>query len=379
MNNEDLLFIQEQIGYEFKNKMILQQAFIRRSYSQEHHDCENNEILEFIGDKALDVIIVRALADYYGSYTDDEEYACELKEGKLTEIKKKLVESRMLAQRISQLGLQNYLIMGKGDCRNHVQEDNHVKEDLFEAIVGAVALDSDWDIEALDTVIGMMLDYEYYLNEGFSENNNYTAIIQQWCQKENLDFPYYEFSETDLYGQNKLLCSECNILNCHYRYHRGIVVKEFRDQYRQQFQCYKGIRFSVIHNTERFVCRLQLETIDQKFYGCGDSKSEARMNAAQDAYDFLQENDMLYTIVDEIGEPVPEKAINQLQELAQKGYISMPNYDFEEKHNKNGNPIWTCKCRINGIRTSFTNTSLSKKECKRKSAYEMLLFVLNED
>lgn len=172
MNSEDLSIIQEQIGYNFNNDILLQQAFIRRSYSQEHPDSENNEVLEFIGDKALDFIIVRALADYYGNYTNDDEYYSELNEGKLTEIKKHLVESKMLAYRIDLLGFQDYLIMGKGDYRNNVQEDDHVKEDLFEAIIGAVALDSDWDVDVLDTVVGMILDYEYYLDEGFSNHNN---------------------------------------------------------------------------------------------------------------------------------------------------------------------------------------------------------------
>lgn len=381
MDKEDLSFIEEQIGYEFENKVLLQQAFIRRSYSQEHPESENNEILEFIGDKALDFIIVRALSDYYGDYTDDDEYFSELKEGKLTEIKKHLVEGKMLAKRISQLGLQDYLIMGKGDCRNNVQEDAHVKEDLFEAIVGAVALDSDWDIDALDTVIGMMLDYEYYLENGFSDSNNYTAMIQQWCQKKNYDFPYYEFAESDQSGHNTLLCAKCNIINCNYRF-RGnysTICNEFKDTYRKNFHCSKEIDYSVINGDERFVCRLQLDNISKNFYGRGDSKSEARMNAAKDAYSFLQNNDLLYTIQDEIGEPVPEKAINQLQELAQKGYISFPNYKFKETHNRNGNPIWTCECWINGIDTSFINTSPSKKECKRMSAYYMLLFVLNEE
>ncbi len=197
MDNEDFAFIEEQIGYEFENKMLLQQAFIRRSYSQEHPESENNEILEFIGDKALDFIIVRALSDYYGNYTDDDEYYNEFKEGKLTEIKKRLVESKMLAERISLLSFQDYLIMGRGDCQKNIQNETHVKEDLFEAIVGAVALDSDWDIDSLDTVIGMMLDYEHYLENGFTGNDNFTTMIQQWSQKKNLDFPYYEFAESD--------------------------------------------------------------------------------------------------------------------------------------------------------------------------------------
>ena len=60
MKNEDLEFIQEQIGYEFNNLNLLQQAFTRRSYSQEHGG-ENNEVLEFIGDKVLDLFVIKLL------------------------------------------------------------------------------------------------------------------------------------------------------------------------------------------------------------------------------------------------------------------------------------------------------------------------------
>ena len=52
MDNEDLQKIQDHIGYNFKNLDLLQQSFVRRSYAKEN-DGEDNEVLEFIGDKAL--------------------------------------------------------------------------------------------------------------------------------------------------------------------------------------------------------------------------------------------------------------------------------------------------------------------------------------
>ena len=50
--------VQGQIGYDFKNLDLLQQAFTRRSYTAENGG-ENNEVLEFIGDKALDFVVVK--------------------------------------------------------------------------------------------------------------------------------------------------------------------------------------------------------------------------------------------------------------------------------------------------------------------------------
>ena len=60
MEQNDLIFIQSQIGYTFNNLDLLQQAFTRRSYSEENGG-ENNEVLEFIGDKVLDLFVVKLL------------------------------------------------------------------------------------------------------------------------------------------------------------------------------------------------------------------------------------------------------------------------------------------------------------------------------
>ena len=98
MEQNDLMFIQNQIGYEFENLDLLQQAFIRRSFSEENGG-ENNEVLEFIGDKVLDLFAVKYLTEKHGfllSEQDDtevdfDEFSCEKTEAELTEIKKILV------------------------------------------------------------------------------------------------------------------------------------------------------------------------------------------------------------------------------------------------------------------------------------------------
>lgn len=89
---------------------LLRQAFIRRSYSKENGG-QNNEILEFIGDKALDLAVIKKLTEYYdGQINEDNEFETEkgVTEGTLTDTKKKLVERSMLAHRIEVMGLQDY-------------------------------------------------------------------------------------------------------------------------------------------------------------------------------------------------------------------------------------------------------------------------------
>ena len=123
--------VQGQIGYNFKNLDLLRQAFVRRSYTEENGG-ENNEVLEFIGDKALDLAVVRLLTQQFGHVTNSDpidgtklsvweqerrrqnnfgaislsnEFICDRSEGQLTKIK-----SRMVAWicRTSNNGQQQY-------------------------------------------------------------------------------------------------------------------------------------------------------------------------------------------------------------------------------------------------------------------------------
>ena len=327
MNNEKLEFIQEQIEYRFRNDKLLRQALTRKSYSEEHNGAYHNEVLEFYGDKVLDFIVVRKFSYRFGELTRNGKYSSEKNEGQLTEFKKKLVSKKMLAHRIDILGFQNALLMGKGDVEQNAQEDASVKEDLFEAILGAVAIDCNWNTKILEDVVDKMIDIEHYINNGLEDEQNYVDLIQQWCQKKYFDLPYYEFTE-------------------------------YRDGYE---------------------CLLYLSNEWKPFKGNGYSKREARMNAAEEAYQYLEEENELILPIDEVGEPDIDKAINQLQELYQKGYIGQPWYDFLETYDRNGNPVWRCECHIEGKSEYWWRSHSSKKYGKKAVAYDMLCEILGRE
>ena len=139
IDNEKFKDICETIGYTFNNPYLLEQAFIRKSYSIEHPGVENNEVLEFLGDKVLDYVIVWSMStpEWYGSFTQSHQFHSKFDEGKLTNIKKNLVDKEMLAKRMAILDLSKYLVMGNGDIQNNAQNDPSVLEDLFEAIYDA--------------------------------------------------------------------------------------------------------------------------------------------------------------------------------------------------------------------------------------------------
>lgn len=169
---QDLSSIKKEIGYpdfpKEKDKLLIQ-SFIRRSYSQEHPEWQHNQVLEFIGDSVLDSYFVRLLCspefNNYGSFNDSNQFVSTKDEGELTKMKSEYVNGQVLAKHIDNLKLGQYLILGGADEKNNVRNKQATKEDLFEAIVGAVALACGFDKNIIHKVCGTMLK----LN---SSNNN---------------------------------------------------------------------------------------------------------------------------------------------------------------------------------------------------------------
>ena len=80
--------------------------------------------------------------------------------------------------------------------------------------------------------------------------------------------------------------------------------------------------------------------------------------------------------IDEVGEPDRERAINQLQELYQKGYIGEVRYDFLESYDGDGNPVWRCECHVDDRDSYWYGNYSSKKQGKKNVAYDMLCDIL---
>lgn len=341
MDRNDIITIQKIIGYEFHNSDLLQQAFIRRSYSKENGG-ENNEVLEFIGDKVLDFVVVKILSEEFGSITsgDYSEFASEYQENKLTEIKKHLVEKETLAERIDHLGLAGYLIMGQGDIKKHVEDSPSVKEDLFEAILGAIAIDSNYNLPDLQDAVYYMLSPLALI---YDDEINYIQEVQDWALKETGDLPNREIKP----------------------YMGYYTTNPYR------------LRSEIPPNA-KYWCAVTIEC-DKNIIadGYGISKRDAHEAASKAIYDYLEANNMLFTIRDEIDNPSLNMAINQLETLARRGYFSLPEYVAEERHDEDGNPIWHVECHIDEVEYYFDAEASSKKQAKKEATFEMLKYVLD--
>ncbi len=125
--------LEKTLKIKFKNRDLLIQALTHRSYLNEHPDFEldHNERLEFLGDAVLELVVTEHL---YKNYPNPE--------GELTAWRASLVNSKMLATVGSELGLNDYLLLSKGESKDQGRARQYIITNAVEAIIGAIYLDS---------------------------------------------------------------------------------------------------------------------------------------------------------------------------------------------------------------------------------------------
>jgi len=227
---EHLEDVQKKIGYWFENTDLLLQAFTRSSYSSQHGG-ENNEVLEFLGDKVLDFYVTKVIADrfgfvksqsdYYDEVNDLDEYCivAHKNEADFTELKKQIVSNETLAKIIDKLGLFKFMYLGDTDLDNPKFKEKltKVKADLFEAILGAVAIDSDWNPDELQNVVEVMLRIEDFLADVDTEEErpskfqleNAVTTLKELAEKGRCSIPEYDQPDEQVLTHDGRLMWEC--------------------------------------------------------------------------------------------------------------------------------------------------------------------------
>lgn len=151
LENKDA--IEKKIAYQFKHTKLFIQIFIRKSFSSENPDYEDNEVLEFYGDQLVNTVMTKWLYDSYSTKLDprtDEFYYSKKNEAELSKIRALYVSKTTLAHCIDLLDLNDFLLLGNSDEKNEVRKNEKVRCDLFEAIIGAIAVDSNWNFEKIE-------------------------------------------------------------------------------------------------------------------------------------------------------------------------------------------------------------------------------------
>ena len=208
--------IEKKIGYTFKDKSLLMQAFTRTSFCNEINPTVNtkyysNEVLEFFGDGVLSLSIITFLLK---ECTERYEHGIktELGEGDFSNIKSKLSDKQNLSKSMKALGLEKHLLMGEGDKKLGIQNEPSVMEDLFESIVGAIFIDSGMNINSVIAAVSGMLDMSVYTDRQKISQSAKNAL-QEWCadKKRRLPAPRYETLSEDGPDHKKTYVRGCYI------------------------------------------------------------------------------------------------------------------------------------------------------------------------
>lgn len=178
---KNYLDFEKNLGYSFNNKELLKNSLLHRSFGNEHRKYKkiSNERLELLGDAVLDLVVTEYL---YKSYENSTE-------GDLAKIKSMVVSEPVLAAISKRLEVGKYLLLSRGEELTGGRERSSILGDAFEAILGAIYIDSDFETAkkfALNHIKDSIDNVD--TNEDILD---FKTILQEYSQKEYKIIPEY--------------------------------------------------------------------------------------------------------------------------------------------------------------------------------------------
>ena len=221
MVDEKLLELQNKIKVKFKNINLLKQSLIHKSFDNKN----NNEKLEFLGDRVLGLVLSKTLLKIYSHE----------KEGIIDKKFANLVNKKTCAEISGKLNLKKFMLLGDS-CKEDKKSNEKITSDALEALIGAI-----------------------FLYKNLKESEKF--IINNW-QK------YIEKSDfTKIDSKTKL--------------------QEFSLKMYRKLPKYKVFKKSGPKHNPVFKAEVQIEN-QKKFSGVGSSKKDAEHNAAKELINYLE-------------------------------------------------------------------------------------------
>ncbi|MBQ6483299.1 MAG: hypothetical protein IJI45_19515 [Anaerolineaceae bacterium] len=321
-------FVFQVTGYRFINENILRQAFTRRAFGIEYGlgDCEE---LEFYGDAVLNTVVSHELYRRFsevGTGMVEKPFRSLYAEGDLSKMRAKFVSRDHLAARAAELGLERYILYGPGE-----QASDSAREDMMEALIGAVAADSDWDWSLLADVVDRLIRLQLEKPDELVKKSAYEQL-NSWHQKRFGHMPEYT------------------------------VDRNRRGDGKERYDC--ALRYLAPENDRGVRTSQRIDIVG------APTRSAAREEAAEQAMGLLMSRGLWKNLSDAGLKPELDSSINQLQELYQKKYLeAAPVYAFEDRTGE-----WFCRCIADGV--EGWGRAAGKTAAKKKAAYMALVRLL---
>lgn len=328
INDDSVIIIRRIINYNFINENILRQAFTRRAFQIEYGLDGCSEQLEFFGDTVLNTVVTREIYKRFteiSTSTVDAPFESKYNEGDLSKMRTHFVSKEYLSERAKELGLDQFILYGTDE-----NATDSSREDMMEALIGAVAVDSNWNWQVLEDVVDRLVNIQLNSPDSLLKTSYYEQFNSSH-QRHFHKMPEYEIFRRRLQnGEESFSCS---------------------------------VRYFVPENDKDIYTDQRIEALDFP------NRTAARERAAMMAVGFIQQNGLWVDLKNANLEPRYDYAINQLQELKQNKYVDEPEYTFEEWDGG-----WKCNCTCGGV--VGYGKAASKTKAKKKAAFMVLVRLL---
>ncbi|SNR62101.1 ribonuclease III [Desulfurobacterium atlanticum] len=191
--------LEEKLGYSFKNRELLYRALTHTSYAFEKKDVtENYEVLEFLGDSVIGLIVSEKLVERFP----------EKSEGELSQIRAFLVSEPSLAKLARSVDLGKFIFLGKGEIKSGGKEKDSILCDVFESIFGAIYLDSNFET-AKKIFENKFIDEMWQILEKTRTYKDYKSYLQEITQRDFKTIPQYRVIKEEGPEHSKEFTVEC--------------------------------------------------------------------------------------------------------------------------------------------------------------------------
>lgn len=330
MTKADLEAIQTKINYSFSNPKLLEQAFTTKAYSRQNPEHMDYELLEFFGDKVLTFILAKEFVEHFCKIKKKQLSSNET-ECSLTQRNSEIIKNENLAEKIEIAGLNKYTIKLPFERIIGKREG-----DLLESILGAVAVDSEWNIEAIQKVVDALLNPSSDFEKNDYETESFIILLKKLCKKCAIQITNFQISANKDNTYTSKLTLECD----------GDIKK-----FSQKAKTEIGAKLSVARTAYLFI---------KKFW------------LYQPAEEWI------------------ENPVSQLNSLRQNKWILSANYECSQVVSESAalpekasskNTAWICTCiveRGEGKTVVVEVEKPSQKKAKNAAALKALCIILNQ-
>ncbi len=179
----DLAAILQDLSGASIDEALLRRALTHRSFAYENGGVPHNERQEFLGDAVLGIVVTDTL---FHTHPD-------LPEGQLAKFRAAVVNSRALARVARELGLGDFVLLGRGELTTGGRDKDSILADTTEAVIGAVYLCG--GLPAADRLVHHMLDSMLEHAAELGAGLDWKTSLQERAAECDLGVPHYDVTE----------------------------------------------------------------------------------------------------------------------------------------------------------------------------------------